>query len=313
MNPTHTCILIISGYLQKLYNTITANTDTQIVLATHSRHLLDALSEYTEAKLYWVKDGAATHHELWSDVSVLMDLGALDRGEMLLNGQFRFLVWTEDSDTKYLEKLLEANGFPLDETFIFSYRTSSKIDAAALMLSFVQRVRPGVKLIIHRDRDFMSDHEIERLKKKYCLPQGTNVGLLITKFSDVEGYFTQPLHIAAALDLPVTDAEVFVSAAVQENNNEFVLKFRDKREEIKKVLYKNDEDNCPAVTTLYSRVTNYGRIFNGKIIAFKARPEAAGKRGKTQTNYSWSPTRFTIWIFRHLLRANRAVGRISEA
>jgi predicted ATPase len=53
---------------------ITTSTDTQIVLATHSRHLLDALSEYSEAKLYWVKEGAAVQQELWSDVSVLMDL-----------------------------------------------------------------------------------------------------------------------------------------------------------------------------------------------------------------------------------------------
>lgn len=121
------------------------------------------------------------------DVAILMDLGALDRGEQLLNGQFQYLVWTEDTDTRYLQKLLEANGFASAQTFIFSYKASSKIDAAALMLSFVQRVRPGVKLIVHRDRDFMSDDEVERLKKKYILPEGANVGLLVTKFSDVEG------------------------------------------------------------------------------------------------------------------------------
>jgi hypothetical protein len=236
--------------LAKTLHTITAQTDTQIILATHSRHLLDALSEYKEAKLYWVKDGAAKPQDTWSDISVLMDLGALDRGEQFLNGQFKYLIWTEDTSTGPLETLLAANGFPPEERFIFSYKASSKIDAAALVLSFVRRVRPGVKLIIHRDRDFMQDDEICRLKAKYNIPHGQNVGLLITKFSDVEGYFVQPGHLAAALKIPHQDASTLVDATVQENNNEFVLKFRDKREEIKRTLYRNDEENCPETAGL---------------------------------------------------------------
>jgi hypothetical protein len=136
--------------------------------------MLDALSEYKDAKLYWVRDGSATLQDTWSDVAVLMDLGALDRGEQFLNGQFKYLVWTEDTDTRYLQTLLEANGFPSDSTFIFSYKSSSKLDAAALMLSFVTRIRPGVRLIVHRDRDFMNDDEIQRMVKRYSLPGGDN-------------------------------------------------------------------------------------------------------------------------------------------
>ena len=236
--------------LAQTLNLIARESETQILLATHSRHLLDALSEYRDARLYWVKEGSATPQETWSDVAVLMDLGALDRGEQLLHGQFQYLVWTEDTDTRYLEKLLEANGFPLAQTLIFSYKASSKIDAAALMVSFVQRVRPGVKLIVHRDRDFMTDDEITRLVRKYSLPEGANVALLITKFSDVEGYFAQANHLAEALHLPLEDMTIMVDDVVRNDNNLFVLKFRDKREEIKRTLYKGDEDNCPDTTAL---------------------------------------------------------------
>ncbi|WP_080654837.1 AAA family ATPase [Bradyrhizobium japonicum] len=231
--------------LAQTLNLIARESETQILLATHSRHLLDALSEYVDAKLYWVKDGSATPQETWSDVAVLIDLGALDRGEQFLHGQFKYLVWTEDTNTRYLEALLEANGFPLDQTLVFSYKASSKIDAAALMVSFVQRVRPGVKLIVHRDRDFMTDDEVARLTRKYSLPEGANVALLITKFSDVEGYFAQASHLAASLQRPIEDMTILVDDVVRNDNNTFVIKFRDKREEIKRTLYKGDEDNCP--------------------------------------------------------------------
>ncbi|MGJ5137167.1 AAA family ATPase [Bradyrhizobium oligotrophicum] len=236
--------------LAQTLNLIAQESETQIILATHSRHLLDALSEYPGAKLYWVKDGNASPQELWSDVSILMDLGALDRGEQLLNGQYQYLIWTEDSDTRYLEKLLEANEFPLDQTMIFSYKASSKIDAAALMLSFVQRIRPGVRLVIHRDRDFMTNEEIELLKSKYSLPQGANVALFITSLSDVESYFAKAEHIAAALNLPEPDVSAIIDEIVTANNNPLVLKFRDKREEIKRTLYRGKEDDCPDTAAL---------------------------------------------------------------
>jgi hypothetical protein len=178
-----------------------------------------------------------------------------------------------------LQKLLEANGFAPNETFIFSYQASSKIDAAALMLSFVQRVRPGVKLIIHRDRDFMTDDEVGRLKTKYSLPQGVNVGILITKFSDVEGYFAQAAHLAASLQLSPADMETLVGTVVQEYNNEFVLKFRDKREEIKKTLYRNDEENCPSTATLIPAAQITVENAMGKLLLSRLGPklQEAGK------------------------------------
>lgn len=255
--------------LAQTLNAIATETNTQIVLATHSRHLLDALSEFETSKLYWVKDGQVHEQEQWSDISVLMDLGALDRGEQLLNGQFKYLVWTEDTDTRFLQALLEANGIPASETFIFSYRASSKIDAAALMVSFVQRVRPGVKLIIHRDRDFMTDGEITQLLKKYKLPEGVNVAVLMTSLSDVEAYFAQPAHITAALGIPPADAAILVETVVRENNNEFVLKFREKREEIKRTLYRGIEDKCPDTKSLIPSDQISVAAATGKILLSK--------------------------------------------
>jgi predicted ATPase len=229
---------------------ISSTTETKIILATHSRHLLDALSERHEAKLFWVKGGAATAQEAWSDIAVLMDLGALDKGERFLAGNYKYLVWSEDRDTEPLSVLLEANGVPRDETLVFSYQASSKVDAAKLMAAFAERVRPGVITVVHRDRDFMNDDEVERLRARFSLHQAPNMRLLITQGSDVEAYFTRPAHISDVTGRDLVDVQTLIGDVLHQNMIEFVTAFIRKREEIKRDLYKHDPNACPAIDTL---------------------------------------------------------------
>lgn len=228
---------------------ISEKTETRIILATHSRHLLDALSESGSARLFWVKNGAATPETDWSNIAVLMDLGALDKGERFLAGDYRFLVWSEDSNTDALSVLLEANGIAPNETLIFSYRASSKVDAAKLMAAFAERVRPGVLTVVHRDRDFMTGDEITRLRQKYTLEQTPNLRLLVTSGSDVEAYFTRPEHLAEITGKPVDEMRTMVESLLQEGMVDFVLAFNAKREAIKHELYKTDPEKCPSTNT----------------------------------------------------------------
>jgi predicted ATPase len=231
---------------------ISTGTDTKIILATHSRHLLDALSEKDEARLFWVKNGTATPQDTWSDIAVLMDLGALDKGERFLAGNYKYLVWSEDLDTELLSVLLAANEIQSDETFVFSYQASSKVDAAKLMAAFAERIRPGVITVIHRDRDFMSDSEVERLRAKFNLNQIPNMRLLITQGSDIESYFTRPSHIAAVTGRNLVDAQALVENVLHQTMIEFVTAYSAKREEIKRNLYKNDPEACPKIDSLRS-------------------------------------------------------------
>lgn len=236
--------------LAKALNIIAQESDTQILLATHSRHLLDALSEHQDTRLFWIREGSPAQQTDWADIAVLMDLGALDKGEQFLNGNYSCLVWTEDTDTKPLECLLQANGFDLQRTWIFSYQTSSKIDAAAMLQNFVERVRPGVQVLIHRDRDFMTDDEVHRLAGRINVATGGRARLLLTPYSDIEGSLVRPQHLSAVLGMPLPDATALIDAVVRDNNNGLVIKFRDKREEIKHSLYRNDPEACPPAAQL---------------------------------------------------------------
>lgn len=236
-------------------NIITQESDTQIILATHSRHLLDALSENIDSKLFWVKDGVAQVHNDWSDVAVLMDLGALDKADQILVGNYNYLVWTEDSDTKFLSTLLTANGFPVNETYIFSYQSSSKFDAAAMLTSFIQRIRPGVKIIVHRDRDFMTDNEVAILTSRYKFTPTSTCKLFVTAGPDVESYFIRPVYVAELTGLSTIEANDLVQDVVRNISVELIMKFQNKRDEIKRGLYKSNPDECPSPDTFISGPT----------------------------------------------------------
>jgi predicted ATPase len=248
-------------------------TQTKVLIATHSRHLLDAFSDSDDAKLFWVRDGLVMPHDDWADVAVLMDLGALDRGERLLNGEFRYLIWTEDDHVGYLEAFLIANGIAESEAFVFSYQASSKVDAAQLMASFVSRMRPGVTTIIHRDRDFMSDEEVVRLRAKYDMQDSGSTKLFITQGSDIEAYFVSKEHLELVLRIPIEDARVLIEATIQESQNEFTLKFHSKRMEIKNTLYKRDPEACPRIESLLPGAVVPVEKALGKLLAKKLGPK----------------------------------------
>ncbi|WP_404379328.1 ATP-dependent nuclease [Caenispirillum salinarum] len=231
---------------------ITRNSNTTVILATHSRHLLDALSEAPTSKLFWVRNGGVKVQEDWSDVAVLMDIGALDKGERLLHGSYRYLVWSEDSDVSWLQILFEANGFNPDEFLVFSYKSSSKFDAAKLMDGFMRRIKPGVKTIIHRDRDFMTDDEVARMKKLYGISDRDSSVIFVTEGSDIESYFVRPEHISYVLDIPLQDAIDMLDDIIRNSVVEATLQFREKREQIKKTLYKKDPEQCPETTAFIS-------------------------------------------------------------
>lgn len=167
---------------------------TQIFLTTHSRHMVDALSD--SANFVWLKEGAIEDQgERLDAVSMLMDIGALDDYDRFRAGAIDYIVLTEDSERKYLKKLLEFNGFDLSRLLVYSYKTSSKLDSAMLFVDFLKELDHVVHVIVHRDRDFMLQDEVDVIEQKV-----RQVGAIpfVTECSDIEGYFVTPENIVAA-------------------------------------------------------------------------------------------------------------------
>jgi predicted ATPase len=228
---------------------IAETTNTKILLATHSRHLLDSFHDSEECRIIWMKNGQVQPEERASDINVLLDLGALDSGEKLLHGHIDAVILTEDTKYANLETLLKANDIPRNNCFIFPYKGVSRVDSAVAITSFLSRIRPGIPVIFHRDADFATNEERELIKEKYRELENYNCHIFITKDSDIEHYFCTDDHIAHIYGISEERACAITQAAIDNDTNHFIRKYMRKRDHMSSTLYSNPRD-APSTESL---------------------------------------------------------------
>jgi energy-coupling factor transporter ATP-binding protein EcfA2 len=180
--------------LAKVLVELAEQRDFQILLSTHSRHLLDALRN--DAKIHWIRNGTRVPDDHYSDVEVLMEVGALDRGDLLRAGKTKCVVLTEDDDVSCIKALLGAAGFNLIETEFWPYKGCTKQDTALALCGFIAAHAPAANIVLHRDRDYMTPEEATEYESvlKKGAPQ---VFVFLTQETDAESYFLNPDHFHA--------------------------------------------------------------------------------------------------------------------
>jgi len=164
--------------------------DFQVLIATHSRHLLDELVK--GERFHWMSDGQRKEEDKIDRVRVLTDLGALDSGDLLKSGQVDAVLLTEDTLREPIQILLESSGFDMQRTQVWSYSGCTKIDAADVLARFIQDHAPGTKVIVHHDRDYLSEDEAESLRARF---EGKGLHFFVTDGTDVESHLVDVNHI----------------------------------------------------------------------------------------------------------------------
>lgn len=219
--------------LAEILERISEEKQIQIILCTHSRHLLSALGD--TGKIIWMKNGKICDDDAnVNQFEILMDIGALDRFDEVLGGKYKCVFLTEDSDAHMSEILLKHNGF--QDVFVFPFKGCGNIDTALMLADFIHQASPDCKIIIHRDRDFLLDLEIEELCAKI---QGENVIPYVTEQSDIEAYFVSKKHISSVLEITDIQAEEWIGELIEENKTDIIIDYSNKRNEAHKMkLYK---------------------------------------------------------------------------
>ena len=214
---------------------LTQKMGLQVLLSTHSRHMISALDG--EARFIWMKNGEVCKDNQSSNFyNVLLDLGALDTYDAILQGIYTTVVLTEDSDTKYLKKLLEVNGFDLCKTQLIPYSSCSHLDSAIQLANFIKNSARTCKVIIHRDRDFMTEDEISVVKQRF---KNEHLPIWITDECDIESYFTTVAHISELTGKSEDDVNEWQNSVIQENHVEIQHKFESKRNDIRATMYRD--------------------------------------------------------------------------
>jgi hypothetical protein len=151
---------------------------------------------------------------------------------------------TEDRNSELLKILLARAGFAVADCLVISYKTSSNLEAAKIFGSFVNEVAPNTRVVIHRDRDFMTDARVSAgIAQAGAIPY-------ITEGSDLEDHFIRSAHVAARLNVELAEVDEWISALAQENHNALQHSFTRKRDEIKRQMYRDAPEQCPDTLAL---------------------------------------------------------------
>lgn len=184
----------------------------QVLISTHSRHVLDAMRN--RSSVIWLSRGIKIDEPDMSVTAMLLDLGALDSVDYFADGEIRCVIATEDTFKEPLKSLLWSNGFHEDDTEVASYTGCSKIDSAKVLGAFLCEKAPHVRLVVHRDRDYMNNDRVTRFEEDLT---NSGVGTFLTDMNDVEGYFLNSDHLAF-LNPAITSqrAQELIEQATQE-------------------------------------------------------------------------------------------------
>ena len=224
--------------LARLVAELAESRDFQVIISTHSRHLLDELSD--DAKKHWIRGGKRVDDAEYDDVAVLIDVGALDRGDRLRSGCIETVVLTEDEHYEPIRELLLASGARLETIEFWAYRGASNKDTVAALAKVVRRHAPGTRLIVHRDRDYLTDEEVLKYREDITSICPDTI-VFVTDGTDAESHFLKTEHLAQVLPgLSAQEIDGLIQRATDELADESLAKFINSRLQIEGQLLKKE-------------------------------------------------------------------------
>ncbi|WP_080631918.1 AAA family ATPase [Aeromonas dhakensis] len=216
-------------------------TDTKIILATHSPQLIQLLQDDDDSKIIWLNSGAEVPivRGQKPTLPLLMELGALTVASDVFSTKYKLILLTEDKDTSFVKAFAKANS--KKNMCIISYNGCNNLQGARQLAILLTNIRPDIKVVIHRDRDFRNESEMnfERLLFEQFLKNedAERIVELFTPLNDIEHSFLSTKHLSHIF----TDREEIIDQALKDaaevKRDELICKIRDARNVIKERLY----------------------------------------------------------------------------
>ena len=226
--------------LVDLFFSLSQTAGTQIILASHSRHVFDSVSTNALGAIHWLEDGKLVDDNR-ADVALLMDIGALDNFAKLASEEAKTLVFAEDEKTNKLRVILEANGWNLEHVEFVSFNGVDNLEATKVVVEYFLGLGEGRRAFIYRDGDCMTDAEKQWLRERSEDHLPENATLYISPLTDVEHFFCTPAHVASVAQIAEEEAQGIVDEVVAANQALLAAKLTKKRNDLKFKALKN----CP--------------------------------------------------------------------
>jgi hypothetical protein len=209
---------------------IAQERDVQVLLSTHSRHVIDAL--HRDANVLWARKGNIERVVDSSTLSILLDLGALDIKEQIRSGTSVCIVLTEDDRTASLKTILESSGFDMERTDIKSYSGCTSPHNLHPLIETIKEVNENAAIVVHGDRDYNTDQEIQNWQVQI---RGMGAEPFTTKGVDIESHFLNSRHLAAVnKNLSEDAAQQLITLALSDTTQASVSHYVNGRCDIEK-------------------------------------------------------------------------------
>jgi len=229
--------------LHRALKTLTTNTATRVVLATHSPQLLQLMMDDNDIKVIWLDSGkeVSVPPGQLPAIPILMELGALALGAQVFDPKNKLIVLTEDKEADFVKIFVKAN---YEGRFAcLSYHGCGNLSGARQLSVLLSELRPDARIIIHRDRDFRTTEEMSfelslasaRLKLDEC----EKTFEIFTPLNDIEHSFLNSHHLEASLSKIATPQQIqdALTNALAIKRDELTAKIHSAREVIKRNLY----------------------------------------------------------------------------
>jgi ABC-type branched-subunit amino acid transport system ATPase component len=227
--------------------------ECKVIVSTHSRHLITGASD--NVKVVWMKDGKVESDSQKELTALLMDLGALDQ----LDLSSRIILCTEDEDPWALQLALQQAGYSESDVKVASFNGLNNVFAAEAFREMAELMVETPRVIIHRDRDFLTESELAEWSKVFT---DRDIEVFCPALCDTEAYHATVDHIASVTGLGELDAATIRDEVIAEWLPHFRKKHRDKRRTVNRTYLdggapRTDEiwpdDAAPSEEVLYGK------------------------------------------------------------
>lgn len=222
---------------------VASETKTRILFASHSPQLIQRLMYDPNASVVWLSEGAEVlvDERQLPAIPILMTLGALSAGVDVFDPTRTLILLTEDKLSDPVTVLAKANGAP-DDLVVLSYNGCGNIASARLFASLIVDIRPDVQIILHRDKDFRTETEVQfelAISDSERRRQGIDrIKEIFTPFNDVEHSFAQPSHLKEVFsDISPDMIDAAFNEVVVYHRDKFVEEAKIARGQVKQTIY----------------------------------------------------------------------------
>lgn len=198
--------------------------NVQVILSTHSPNIARAASHHS--KLVWVRDGEVVNEDD-EVIMALLGWGGLDK---------KILFFVEDEDARPIISILKQWPGLYRQVAVCRCFGIDNLPKNSLLRGFIGDNNFGMKVLIHRDRDFMTEEDAALWVSRY---DTKDVDVWVTDFVDAEAYFCQPEYLTAAFSVEEEQTRKWIEAAVHASEAGARNTFLEKRRVIIRVLYEH--------------------------------------------------------------------------